>query len=340
MAMTRMVNSAVISTVLGSPLQAPIEAGGIGHNRCRIVEFRGTKSSGARIYRSFGRTRVSSKLISESNENTATETRFQLKRRAAKGRQSSSQTARSFNDGGATTSTSTAVYQGIYGPWTIDPHDVREVILYRTGLVTAATSFVFAASMAFVPGEYTLFDTIKKNIDLFYILGAGGLGLSLYLIHIYVTEIKRTLQSLWLLGVVGSLAAYMNLAQPTDESLVQYVVNHPTAVWFVGPVFAALTGLVFKEGLCYGKLEAGILTFVIPSVLLGHLSGLMDDNAKLSLLGVWMALFVIFAGRKFTQPIKDDIGDKSVFIFNDLSEEEKKNVLQKLQQEKLDQDVY
>lgn len=26
-----------------------------------------------------------------------------------------------------------------------------------------------------------------------------------------------------------------------------------------------------QTGLCYGKLEAGILTFVIPTVLLGHL---------------------------------------------------------------------
>lgn len=33
-------------------------------------------------------------------------------------------------------------------------------------------------------------------------------------------------------------------------------------------------------------------------------SGLMDDGAKTTLLGLWMALFVIFAGRKFTQPIK------------------------------------
>lgn len=30
----------------------------------------------------------------------------------------------------------------------------------------------------------------------------------------------------------------------------------------------------------------------------------MDDGVKLTLLGSWMALFVIFAGRKFTQPIK------------------------------------
>lgn len=74
------------------------------------------------------------------------------------------------------------------------------------------------------------------------------MGLSLLLIHIYVTPIKRTLQAFWLLGTVGSFAAYLSLAQPLGEGLIQFVVENPVAVWFVGPLFAALTGLVFKEG--------------------------------------------------------------------------------------------
>lgn len=84
----------------------------------------------------------------------------------------------------------------------------------------------------------------------------------------------------------------------------------------------------------------------------------MDDGVKLSLLGVWMALFTIFAARKFTQPIKvvyttrmqliltvflirlvwfvqDDIGDKSVFMFNALPEEEKAALIQKLEKREL-----
>ncbi|KAI7724591.1 hypothetical protein M8C21_015452 [Ambrosia artemisiifolia] len=227
------------------------------------------------------------------------------------------------------------IYQGVYGPWSVDSSDIREVILYRSGLVTAATSFVLASSAVFLPDDFLLTGFLKGNIDVLYAIGDAGLGLSLVLIHIYVTEIKRTLQALWVLGVVGSIAAKICLAQPVDESLVQYVLDNPVAVWFVGPLFAALTGLVFKEGLCYGKLEAGILTFIIPSVLLGHLSGLMDDGVKAGLLGAWMALFVVFAARKFTQPIKDDIGDKSVFIFKALPEEEKKALIQKLEQQNL-----
>ncbi|XP_060188165.1 uncharacterized protein LOC132617222 [Lycium barbarum] len=230
-------------------------------------------------------------------------------------------------------SQSETVYQGIYGPWTIQDSDVREVILYRSGLVTAAASFVLASSTALLPKDSVISNLVERNIDLVYAIGSCGLGLSLYLIHIYVTEIKRTLQALWLLGALGSLATYSALAQPADKNLVQYVVDNPTAVWFVGPLFAALTGLVFKEGLCYGKLEAGILTFVIPSLLLGHLTGVMDDGVKIILLSTWMALFVVFAARKFTQPIKDDIGDKSVFIFNDLPEEEKANLIEKLGQQ-------
>ncbi|XP_012452211.1 uncharacterized protein LOC105774304 [Gossypium raimondii] len=230
------------------------------------------------------------------------------------------------------------VYQGAFGPWTIDPEDVREVLLYRSGLVTAASSFVIASSAAFLPDNFTLKEIIENNLNLIYLIGAGGLGLSLYLIHIYITELKRTLQAFWALGVVGSLATYLALAQPAGENLVQYVIENPMAVWFVGPLFAALTGLVFKEGLCYGKLEAAILTFIIPTLLLGHLTGLMDDGMKLTLLGSWMALFVIFAGRKFTQPVKDDIGDKSVFVFNSLPEDKKEALIEKLEKQKLQSD--
>lgn len=115
-------------------------------------------------------------------------------------------------------------------------------------MVTAASSFVIAASDAFLPDDSPLSHIINQNLDLLYTLGTAGLGLSLFLIHIYVTQIKRTLQAFWALGVIGSIVTYANLARPAGGNLVQYVADNPTAVWFVGPLFAALTGLVFKEG--------------------------------------------------------------------------------------------
>lgn len=116
-------------------------------------------------------------------------------------------------------------------------------------MVTAAASFVIASSTAFIPEGNIVGDIIKHDIDFLYIIGTGGLGLSLLLIHIYVTPIKRFLQSLWVLGVLGSVGCYLTLARPLNESLVEYAINNPIGVWFVGPLFAALTGLVFKEGI-------------------------------------------------------------------------------------------
>ncbi|KAG6476192.1 hypothetical protein ZIOFF_065428 [Zingiber officinale] len=256
---------------------------------------------------------------------------------------------------------STAVYQGSYGPWSVEPSDVREVILYRSGLVTAAISFVLAASSAFIPEGNVVGDIIRQDRDFLYTIGAGGLGLSLLLIHIYVTPIKRFLQLLWMLGVCGSLGAYLTAAKPLNESLIDYVINNPTAVWFVGPLFAALTGLVFKEGhVCTMQVGMWSLLWEVGSwhpdfhhprtppwtsvcnasldrcsskATANTQTGLLDDGAKLGLLGVWMALFVVFAARKFQQPIKDDIGDKSVFMFNALPEEERKALLEKLEQQ-------
>jgi hypothetical protein len=63
-------------------------------------------------------------------------------------------------------------------------------------------------------------------------------------------------------------------------------------------------------------------------------SGVMDERVQLSLLAAWMALFALFASRKFSQPIKDDIGDKSVFIFNALPEDEQQALLLRLQEQK------
>lgn len=56
------------------------------------------------------------------------------------------------------------------------------------------------------------------------------------------------------------------------------------------------------------------LFFVTPLLLLGHLTGLVPEGAEKGLLLTFVALCTVFAGRKWTQAIKDDIGDKSVFM--------------------------
>jgi uncharacterized integral membrane protein len=162
-------------------------------------------------------------------------------------------------------------------------------------------------------------------------LGAAALGMALVQIHIYVTPLKRMLQLFWLVGVLGG--SYL-LFSTGIGSLPSYVAENNNSIWFIGPIFAALTGLTFKEGVCYGKGEAFALTLLTPALLLGHLSGLgnIGDGAVDHTLAVVVAgLLLLFAGRKYTQPVKDDIGDGSVFNFMKLSPEEQAIVVAKLE---------
>lgn len=114
--------------------------------------------------------------------------------------------------------------------------------------MTAAATFIAAASTAVLPDDNPVKTLLQSAYDPLYALGAGGLGMALFLIHIYVTPIKRTLQLLWVVGVLGSLGVAVNFAAPANQGLVNYVIDHPAAIWAVGPLFASLTGLVFKEG--------------------------------------------------------------------------------------------
>ena len=125
------------------------------------------------------------------------------------------------------------------------------------------------------------------------------------------------MQALAAVGVAGAVG--ISLTQHTPVAL--YVHDHAAAVWFVGPFFAALTGLCFKEGACYGKLESWSLFVGIPVLLLSRLFD-APDAVEAPLLGLNAALLTVWAARKWTQEVKDDIGDKSVFLYRALSPEE------------------
>lgn len=66
-----------------------------------------------------------------------------------------------------------------------------------------------------------------------------------------------------------------------------------------------------SQGVCYGKLESFTLFLLLPALLLGHLTGLVPEGGERALAGVAAALLALFAGRKWTQPIKDDIGGEA-----------------------------
>ena len=223
-----------------------------------------------------------------------------------------------------TTKTQPLLYDGHYGQWSVSRADEVEVWSYRIalslsccGALGVAAGCVFGKDGAINPS---------------YFVGASGLGVALVLVHMYVTPIKRAMQAMYAVGLVGSvgIAATQSGGESGGANVLEFVRDHPSAMWLVGPMFASFTGLAFKEGACYGKPEAFALFLLTPIMCLGHLTGLASGEAETFLVASWMFGFCVFAGRKYTQEVKDDIGDKSVFIFRSLkTDEERRDYLEK-----------
>ena len=224
----------------------------------------------------------------------------------------------------AETTKTPLLYDGHYGQWSVSRADEVEVWSYRIalslsccGALGVAAGCVFGKDGAINPS---------------YFVGASGLGVALVLVHMYVTPIKRAMQAMYAVGLVGSvgIAATQSGGESGGANVLEFVRDHPSAMWLVGPMFASFTGLAFKEGACYGKPEAFALFLLTPIMCLGHLTGLASGEAETFLVASWMFGFCVFAGRKYTQEVKDDIGDKSVFIFRSLkTDEERRDYLEK-----------
>lgn len=200
------------------------------------------------------------------------------------------------------------VYQGQFGDFTITQSDRTGVIIYRTGLLVTALSFALGSFLVILSGDSP---TVLQALTPLYAIFWVALGVSLATIHIYMAALHRALQIFWGIGGIAATA----LGISTSEPLALFVYHHPTTIFGIGFTFAALTGIYFKEAFCFNRFETKFLTPLVPMLLLGHLTGVLPIAWEPVLLGLWAALFVVFALRKVVQSIPDDIGDKSVFTY-------------------------
>ncbi|MCF4967714.1 MULTISPECIES: DUF2301 domain-containing membrane protein [Nostocales] len=199
------------------------------------------------------------------------------------------------------------VYQGQFGEFTITPSDRTGVIIYRTGLMVAALSFAIATGLVLFNHQLSVIPVITPLYTCFSL----ALGVSLLTIHIYMAFLHRVLQAFWLIGIISSFVIGHFDSQPFALT----VYNQPLTLFGVGFTFAALTGIYFKEAFCFHRLETKFLTAIVPTLLLGHLLGILPIQIEQFLLGCWAILFLVFAVRKALQAIPPDIGDKSVFTY-------------------------
>lgn len=194
------------------------------------------------------------------------------------------------------------VFEGVYGPFTITALDRREVLGYRLALLTAAIAQAALLAQWHWLGGGWIWPWLLPL--------AAGLGLALRWIHIYLRPLHRALQLLWLLGCAGLLAL---AAAAGPAGMAAALAGEPRWIWAIGPLFAALAGIGFKEFFCFRRPEAIGVTLLLPLALLGRLSGLLSPQACGSLLALEAALLLVLCLRKLPMPAAADVGDKSVF---------------------------
>jgi uncharacterized integral membrane protein len=197
------------------------------------------------------------------------------------------------------------VFEGVYGPFTIDATDRREVLGYRLALLAVGL------------GEAALLWQWRSFGDgtplwPWLLVMAVGLGLALRWIHIYLRPLHRALQLFWLLGCSGGLVL---AARVGANAMLPTLAADSRWIWAVGPFFAALAGIGFKEFFCFQRPEAIGVTLLLPATLLGRLAGLLDGPTTFTLLAVQTALLLVLCLRKFPMPAAADVGDKSVFAY-------------------------
>ncbi len=195
-------------------------------------------------------------------------------------------------------------FEGMYGTYTITEHDRREVQRYRIALLVSGLSFS--------AGLLQWWQIGSEWAWLWLLPLAAGLGLALQWIHIYLSPLHRALQLFWLLGCLG-WGVLLVLSGPSQA--LATLQGQPLWILAIGPLFAALAGIGFKEFFCFRRPEAIGLTLLLPIALLGRLSGLLDPGVCLGLLTSAALLLVVLALRKFGIPAAADVGDKSVFAY-------------------------
>ncbi|MFN5161450.1 MAG: DUF2301 domain-containing membrane protein [Cyanobacteriota bacterium] len=193
-------------------------------------------------------------------------------------------------------------FEGMFGPYTIDADDRREVLGYRLALTAVALSQLGLLSQWRWAGPAFTW--------LWLLPMAAGLGLALRWIHIYLRPLHRALQLFWLLGCLGWLALGLETG---PERMFETLRSQPLWILAIGPFFAALAGVGFKEFFCFRRLEAVGVTLLLPLALLGRLTGLLSPAATGQLLAAEAVLLLVLCLRKWPMPAAADVGDKSVF---------------------------
>ncbi len=195
-------------------------------------------------------------------------------------------------------------FDGVYGKYHITQEDKMEVMKYRVSLFICGLTFTSGMVQWIIfGGSYAWIWLIPMSITL---------GFALNWIHIYIKALHNALKLLWAIGSISILILILN---GNSQELLSNISSNPKLVILIGPYFAAMTGLGFKEFFCFQRIEAIGLTLILPIAIGSHILGILNNKFSMILLLFSAILLLVLSLRKFGMDPASDIGDKSVFEY-------------------------
>ena len=194
--------------------------------------------------------------------------------------------------------------QGVYGDYIVTSNDKKEVLYYRLSILFCGLFFLIGITQWFFNGS--------NQIWIWLLCMSIAIGFSLKWIHIYLRPLHQTLIFFWVIGCIGLMMLSYHFGV---KNLMFGLRENPKSLLLIGPIFASLTGIGFKEFFCFRRIEAIGITIFIPISLIGHLTELANESFTFTTLLMSSLLLLLMGIRKFNLPAEADIGDKSVFDY-------------------------
>ena len=194
--------------------------------------------------------------------------------------------------------------KGVYGDYIVTSKDKKEVLFYRLSILFCGLFFLIGIAQWFFIGS--------NQTWIWLLCITISIGLSLKWIHIYLRPLHQTLTIFWALGCIGLMILSYHFGV---KNLMYGLRENPKSLLLIGPLFAALTGIGFKEFFCFRRIEAIGITIFIPISLIGYSSELANESFTFLTLVISSLLLLLMGIRKFNLPAEADIGDKSVFDY-------------------------
>ena len=186
--------------------------------------------------------------------------------------------------------------------------DKITVVLYRAGIILSAVLMSAAAVLMFEPEWYASpGGGLAANALLIGLYGAAGL--SVFFIHLYVSQYHRFLKNIYYAGL-AALAALFVLGKGDPASVIAGTWYGPL---FLLPLSGCLGFITAKEAFCFQLIEGYLFAMLLPFYLLLLAVGVLSLMAAAWGLLLLAIMLIVFTCRKAFMPIHCDIGDKSAY---------------------------